>query len=221
MMNHGRHNIAKEVCEMLDDEGYKARYTLLNAARYGVPQMRERLFLIAYAAELGIAPQFPEPTHHVELPVGYTGVHAVALRTLDCGLSDRESHFTTPPPERPRLPSAITAREAIEDLPPITGHLTGHIGRGARRFVEVVPYRNGRPLSPYASLMRSWPGFEGNGGATDHVIRYLPRDYRLFRMMRPGDQYPEAHRLAVRLFERTVARLRASGQAVRSGRSSV
>jgi DNA (cytosine-5)-methyltransferase 1 len=217
MMNHGRHNIAEEVCGILDDEGYMSRYTLLNASRYGVPQMRERLFLIAYAAELGIEPQFPQPTHRVELPVGYTGVHAVALRTLCCGLSDRESHFTTPPLERSRLPLAVTAREAIEDLRPITAHLTGRICRGARRFIEVVPYRNGRPRSPYASLMRSWPGFEGNGGVTDHVIRYLPRDYRLFRMMRPGDQYPEAHRLAIRLFERTLARLRASGQTVRPG----
>ena len=41
-MNHGGQNIAEETCEVLEDKGYVCGYTLLNAAYYGVPQMRER-----------------------------------------------------------------------------------------------------------------------------------------------------------------------------------
>jgi DNA (cytosine-5)-methyltransferase 1 len=47
VLNHGGRNIAEEICEVLEHKGYVARYTLLNAAFYGVPQMRERMFLLA------------------------------------------------------------------------------------------------------------------------------------------------------------------------------
>ena len=43
-----------------------------------------------------------------------------------------------------------------------------------------------------ARPMRTWPGFEARTTLTDHVIRYLPRDYELFARLNPGDQYPEA-----------------------------
>ena len=46
--------------------------------------------------------------------------------------------------------------------------------------------------------MRTWPGFEApEEGVSDHVIRYLPRDYELFARLNPGDQYPEAWRHAM------------------------
>jgi DNA (cytosine-5)-methyltransferase 1 len=59
--------------------------------------------------------------------------------------------------------------------------------------------------------MRSWPGFEGSAAVSDHVIRYLPRDYRIFAGLKPGDQYPEAHRYALNLFEAELERLSLEG----------
>ena len=44
VLNHGGQNIAEEICEVLESKGYMCGYTLLNAAFYGVPQMRERMF---------------------------------------------------------------------------------------------------------------------------------------------------------------------------------
>ena len=52
VLNHGGQNIAEEICEVLGTKGYVVRYTLLNAAFYGVPQMRERMFLIGYHRDL-------------------------------------------------------------------------------------------------------------------------------------------------------------------------
>jgi len=40
--------------------------------------------------------------------------------------------------------------------------------------------------------MRRWPGFGTAGRTTGHVIRYLPRDYKIFRLMEEGWEYPEA-----------------------------
>jgi DNA (cytosine-5)-methyltransferase 1 len=60
--------------------------------------------------------------------------------------------------------------------------------------------------------MRHWPGFESPGSISDHVIRSLPRDYKIFRAMQPGDQYPEAVAVAERLFKEEAKRQRLSSQ---------
>jgi len=48
MLNHGGSNVAELVSKSLADEGYDVSYSLLNAAWYGVPQMRERMILVAH-----------------------------------------------------------------------------------------------------------------------------------------------------------------------------
>jgi DNA (cytosine-5)-methyltransferase 1 len=65
--------------------------------------------------------------------------------------------------------------------------------------------------------MRAWPGFANDVGVRDHVIRYLPRDWKLFARLNPGDQYPQAHALAVSMFEEKLAALQAAGQAPEQG----
>src|SRR4029077_17657995 len=76
---------------------------------------------------------------------------------------------------------------------------------------------NGAKLSPYAKLLRTWKGFESNGGISDHVIRSLPRDYNIFRRMHPGDQYPEAHEHAMNLLHEEMAELEKEGTKIKPG----
>lgn len=45
---------------------YKAAFRLLNAADYGVPQRRERVFIVAFRSDLPVKWSFPEPTHSKE-----------------------------------------------------------------------------------------------------------------------------------------------------------
>lgn len=205
VMNFGGHNIAEEMCEALDALGYDARYTLLNSAFYGVPQMRERMFLIGFARELSAPISFPEPIRQCDIPRGYEGSRQVALKMMD-DLFGTGSHFVRAPTAREGLPNAVTAREALGDLPKITLHLEGRLKRGARRFDELTPYPRAAKLTDYAQEMRTWPGHEGVDGVYDHVIRYLPRDYAIFRRMNAGDQYPEAHALALTMLEEEVVR---------------
>jgi len=202
VINYGGHNIPEEICEVLEDLGYECRYTLLNAVFYGVPQMRERMILVGVARELRVQPAFPTPTHFIELPPGYGSLRKVALRTLmqDSHKSGAGNHLVPPPAADPHLPKFVSAQEALEDLPPITVHLEGKLKKAPRRFDTLARYRPVEP-GPYARMMREWPGFENTEGVLDHVIRYLPRDYEIFRRMRPGDQYPQAHRIALRIFE--------------------
>ena len=68
------------------------------------------------------------------LPRGYEGSRQVALKALGHGLFSGNlfnTGFYTPAPEASRdLPQAVTAREALDDLPRITLHLEGKMKRG-------------------------------------------------------------------------------------------
>jgi DNA (cytosine-5)-methyltransferase 1 len=221
VLNHGGHNIAEEICEVLEEKGYVTRYTLLNAAYYGVPQMRERMFLIGYRRELGQDVNFPEPTHWVDLPPGYESSRQVALKMLNAGgLAGEASDYLEPPEAGRSLPPAVTAKQAIGDLPAIDARAqlrSGELRRGARRFDTPIAYGRTRKLTAYAELMRSWPGFEATEVLLDHVIRYLPRDYELFARLNPGDQYPEAWKHAHDMLGERLAELRGKGVVIREG----
>ena len=221
VLNHGGHNIAEEICEVLEEKGYTTRYTLLNASYYGVPQMRERMFLIGHRRELGLDVTFPEPTHWVDLPPGYEGSRQVALKLLnEGGLLGEASDYLEPPEARRGLTPAVTAGQAIGDLPAIDARAqlrSGELRRGARRFDMPIPYGRTRKLTEYAQMMRSWPGFEAPETLLDHVIRYLPRDYELFARLNPGDQYPQAWQHALDMLGERVAELRKQGVTIKEG----
>jgi len=218
LLNFGGQNLAEDICGALEDLGYLCAYTLVNSANFGVPQMRERFILIAIHKEAGVRPAFPDPTHHVVFPSGYHGTRDVALKQIRGKGLDlfgaAELRWVPIARADPGLPPLVTASEAMLDLPAILGHLDGSIRRGARRFDKSVGYAPGIDPTPYGELMREWPGFESDGLIWDHVIRSLSdRDYRLFRAMHAGCDYPGAHRLAVLLLGEELERLSLQGKA--------
>ena len=213
----GGRNIAEEIAVELDELGFTSRYTLLNTVHYGVPQTRERMFLIGLRKELGSAPEFPCPTHSYEMPSGYEGIRRAIFRALRSDDLFPVPYWQEPPRMAGELRPAVTARQAIGDLRPITSLRDGTLRGGSRRFDTPCGYRRGRP-SAYARDMRGWPGFEAPGdGPRDHVIRYLPRDWPIFERMRPGDEYPAAHQIAELLFQEQLRTHRQAGHPVRKG----
>jgi DNA (cytosine-5)-methyltransferase 1 len=175
--------------------------------------MRDRVYMIALRKEMNAPIEFPLATHHCNLPSGYEGTRSVALKRVDLF---SHSGWSDPDIGHDGLPEAVTAAEAIGDLPPITLHREGKLKRGARRFTEMLKYREipFENLSGYAQEMRLWPGFEGGEGVYDHVLRFLPRDTTIFEAMKQGDEYPAAHKVANDLFLATAKRKRiaASGR---------
>lgn len=200
ILNFGGHNVPEEICQTLELLGYQTGYTLLNAAYYGVPQMRERLFLIGIDQSLGIRPGFPDPTHAADLPSGYEGARTFALRHIAAS-----SRFLPIPQPAEGLPEAVSAREALADLPYISDHFRDPALMRRRRIADKLPYRTCSNLSDYARLMREWPGFETDGFVTGNLVRLTPRDFPIFCRMRPGDDYPRALRIAEELFEEQLA----------------
>lgn len=224
MLNHGGHNIAEEICEVLGSRGYICGYTLLNSAFYGVPQMRERMFLVALHEQVGSDVSFPSPTHKIDLPSGYESSRLVALKHLGAFASaNGRDHFHPPQKPKASLPPAVTARQALGDLPPIDARRllsTGELRRGPRRFDVPIPYEPLKRPHAFVRAMRNWPGLRAQSALSDHVIRYLPRDYELFARLKPGDQYPEAFETAERMFAEALKREAAAGRALKKGTSA-
>lgn len=203
ILNFGGHNVPEEICETLEQAGYRTAYTILNAAYFGVPQVRERLFILALANELDVDPRFPAPTHSFVLPRGYEGSRRVALKYVD--KASRRFHPIAEP--APNLPAAIDVGSALQDLPAILEHKAAPKTMRRRKLDDHLPYAKAADRASYPDLMRSWPGFETSNGTGGHLVRITPRDFPIFSSMRPGADYPEARKLAEAIFE-NIAKVR-------------
>jgi DNA (cytosine-5)-methyltransferase 1 len=213
ILNFGGHNVPEEICETLEQSGYRTGYTILNAAYFGVPQVRERLFIVALADVLGEVPTFPMPSHFLELPRGYEGSRRVALKHVN-----RESgHFHEIQTPSRTLPRAIATKDALRDLPRIVEHLAEPAIMRRRRLSDVLPYRaSKKEISNYAKLMRLWSGFETLAGTDGHLVRLTPRDYPIFAAMAHGADYPQARQIAEEMFTKALRRNRLTGRSRRS-----
>lgn len=197
ILNHGGHNVPEEICETLEMLGYNARYTLLNAAYYGVPQMRERLFLVAIDNSLGVMPGFPEPSHAAELPSGYDRARSVALKHVPA----EGARFAAIPQAQRGLPKAVSVKAALEDLPRITEHFSAPTTMRRRKLTDRLPYAKCDGISDYVKRMRAWPGHQPSHAHTDgHLVRITPRDFEIFRRMKHGGDYPHAYAVAEKIF---------------------
>lgn len=198
-LNHGSVNVAGLVARALEAE-YDVRYTILNAANFGVPQNRDRAFLVAFRKDLGLTgtEHFPAPLRRVKQPEGYAHSRTVATRLA----REEECPFFKPlPGDDACRQRAVTVRGAIGDLPGLT---ESEKNKGGKKNLDGPLKAYQRPASrgTYAHLMRSWPGFRSPAGVREQVTRCLVRDWETFAAMKPGDQYPQAHAIAVRRFER-------------------
>lgn len=198
MLNYGGINIAELVCKDLVKYGYNCKYTLLNSVYYGVPQMRERMFLIAIHKDLGGDIQFPLPTNYTKLPSGYHGSRYVALKSINAGF--KSAHYVKAPEPDRQLPRAVSARDALADLPVLDDHLEGRLARGTKKTGDKKKYKSRTTRNTYQLLMRNWNGFATKEEVSGNVIRYLPRDYPIFKKMKNGDQYPQAIAVAEKIF---------------------
>lgn len=167
---------------------YQIVHQLLNAADYGVPQRRERAFIVGFRTDLGIEWSFPPPTHtqdallHEQWVIGAywdrNGVTASERPSMPdrCAQRVRQLRMDLLPPDG--IPWR-TVREAIADLPDPrqpgawrAAHNHNYVP-GARSYKG----HTGSPLDEPAKTLKAGdhgvPGGENTLVYPDGSIRYL------------------------------------------------
>ena len=185
MRGHLGVDFAKRISREAHYLGYNVRYFLLNAAHFGVPQNRWRLFFVGLRSDLGheAVPRAPEQSH---LPTGTRAPTGIA--------EDPWMIAGAAIPTSPCACSSVTVREALGDLPRLTKHLTGE------EPADVALPLRGDP-SEYVASLRAWRGLAAAPElVTGNWYRFTQRDFRIFELMAQGDCYPEALAIAHSLF---------------------
>ena len=62
LARHDNGNTLRVILDTLDGLGYNVHYQILNAAHYGVPQIRKRIYFVCFRKDLQVDFSFPEPT---------------------------------------------------------------------------------------------------------------------------------------------------------------
>jgi DNA (cytosine-5)-methyltransferase 1 len=104
ILSAGDGKLVSEMLAAFSRLGYSVDWRVLNAANFGVPQKRERFFLVGMRKNLGakLEPQFPIPSH-------WFAGRVIGTRLKEKYIINRESG--NPP---------VTVRDAISDLPSIS-----------------------------------------------------------------------------------------------------
>lgn len=187
VLNLGGVNVAERMVEAAERHGYCCRVAVLNSAWYGVPQTRERVFILGFREDLGITPDLPAPRYVVETYSSQlAGSDWVKKLFAD---SSRLQILSSP---GAGAPAPISSQEAIGDLPPFFDHLAPEYSCRKAGRKDPLSYPDAPIPGSYGELMRNWPGLPESTKVLDHYARHTPRDHETFRYMENGDRYPEA-----------------------------
>jgi DNA (cytosine-5)-methyltransferase 1 len=198
--NFGGKSIPDALAALLSESGldYECRWTILNAVDYGVPQYRDRVFVVGIHRSVGVIPDFPVPSHpRQHLRKGQPLSRRLAAYQAMSQRSSSGSFFVMPPSAGDDPLPPVFASDALDDLPKFSGMpARGRRTPGCPQVGDLLPYNSDQPRNAYQALMRTWPGFETDGWVSGNMIRNTPRDVPLFARMQEGDQYPNALRIA-------------------------
>jgi DNA (cytosine-5)-methyltransferase 1 len=160
---------------------YRIVTQLVNAANYGVPQKRERVFFVGFREDLGVQWSFPEETHSQfalawdQARGSYWDRHRIARK--DRAIEYRPDLFER---EKPNRAPWHTVRDAIKDLPnperepnKSAALLNHKFQPGARQY----PGHTGSPLDEPAKALKAGvhgvPGGENMLRKADGSVRYF------------------------------------------------
>lgn len=171
-------------------QSYNVVFRLLNAANFGVPQKRERVFIVGFRADLGVEWSFPEETHSQEALLfsqwvsgEYWRRHKVAGAKRPEAAKGKQKHIERLRHQSDDLPGFskrlpwVTVRDAIGDLPAPeigNGGFSDHFFiPGARAY----PGHTGSPLDEPAKTLKAGdhgvPGGENMLVRADDSVRYF------------------------------------------------
>lgn len=179
---------------------YDVSFKLINAANYGVPQCRERVFIIGIRSDLNKEWHFPDETHSKDALIYEQSVNGAywTRHNIEADLSlvkpfkgkgefDQSSLFYEP------LKPWVTVRDALSHLPdPLSAHdIKDHTFRGgARSYPGHTGSYYDLPSKTLKAGVHGVPGGENMIRYSNGTIRYLtvheakltqtfPRDFEI------------------------------------------
>jgi len=186
-VNFGGLNIPETVCCELESHGYNAVWSILNSADYGVPQIRERVLVLAVKSKYSDFISFPEPTHkkrpHEKEPWFYwknnlkKNKHFRLVENVNC------SNYW------------VTVGEAFSDLPSLfPSEKSKYI---LQKTNILLPYASDA-INSFQKEMRKKNTFNYVSG---NSYRKTIRDFPIFAKMQPGDNFIKVKEIAEAMFE--------------------
>ncbi|WCM28370.1 DNA cytosine methyltransferase [Sphingomonas sp. QA11] len=164
---------------------YNVVMRVLNAADYGVPQKRERVFIVGFRSDLGVEWHFPTPTHSHDALLWwqyrtnlYWDLHRVAKK--DRPTPGRGAARAALLRKFPQLEPWQTVRDAIADLPDpelMPGVASRHHDHKLQPGARSYPGHTGSPLDEPAKTLKAGvhgvPGGENMLRRADGSVRYF------------------------------------------------
>lgn len=167
---------------------YNVVFQLLNAADFGIPQVRERVFIVGVRADLGVRFSFPQATHTEDGLLYSKWISGEYWRRHNIRKCERPSIPERKKSRIERLSSFIpqilgapwrTVRDAIDDLPRLSvgqrsSRIANHfLNPGARSY----PGHDGSPFDEPAKTLKAGdhgvPGGENTLRLDDGAVRYF------------------------------------------------
>ncbi|MDD6071617.1 MAG: DNA cytosine methyltransferase [Clostridiales bacterium] len=185
----GDMNVPEIVCKELEENDYIAFWTILNAADFGVPQVRERIILFAIKNDENKEIIMPQPTN-MNVGIDINMQKAKIKRNLE------SPHFVNPI-EGENIPAWITVEDAFSDLPEL---FKSSSDKYKQTSMNVSKEYSSEPINDYQKTMRNWYGYQTKK-VTGNVFRNTERDFQIFEMMNPGDNYSQASEIADKILE--------------------
>lgn len=154
----------------------------MNAADYGVPQARYRVFVVGFRSDLGVNFQFPSPTHSLNallyeqwISNEYWERHNLPRPPTPASLTSRLHSLAQ---ARSFDKAWMTVRDAIRDLPEPTGRenltFSNHrLQPGARVYVGHTGSDHDSPAKTLKAGDHGVPGGENMLRRQDGTVRYF------------------------------------------------
>lgn len=164
---------------------YRVAFRVLNAANYGVPQKRERVFIVGFRADTCIEWHFPDPTHSQDALIwdkwrtgDYWDLQKVSKK--DRPDDERQLLRASRLDERPETAAWQTVRNAISNLPDPELSPNKNTIFSDHRFqpgARSYPGHTGSPLDEPAKTLKAGvhgvPGGENMLRRPDGSVRYF------------------------------------------------
>lgn len=163
---------------------YNVIFRVLNAANYGVPQRRERVFLVGFRSDLEIEWNFPEESHSNEALV-WSQIHGdywerYRVPKGSRKLLPRHSGLDLGKDSKPNSRPWVTVRDALSELPDPefdTRNSARFINHRFQPGAKSYPGHTGSPLDEPAKTLKAGvhgvPGGENMLRRPDGSVRYF------------------------------------------------